>query len=235
MRSSEYDGTAHASGSSEYGPHGGGAHAPADLGYPCPQNEKGGSDATRAAEPAPPAYTCKSRIPLYNSHMAQKRAVEPFWMKGTRHLVERRLMLGSREAGQCRLWVKGEDGSEYGMMWVQGPKHGKNVRVHHIAWWISFGLIPAGRYVKRSCGNRRCIARGHLVLAERRQPKESKFLPRLRMWTKPPAQRSASPESGPAGSVSSALGASPRATSLGKAIPDLSQQIHDDAGCGANS
>lgn len=196
----------------EHGPHGGGRAGMTDYGSP--QVRYGTlADCARRNPPHPhPLY--KMHRVRYTAAMATRRASEPMWVPGTQGAIQARLMKHSVVAGDHIFWRGAEDRRGYGMMHITGMFRDRMVRVHHIAWWLAYGTIPAGRNVKRRCNVEACIAKEHLYLAESRVAKgraskpvapdatvpASSYRPVAPSWAAP-AQRSASPESGPAGSA----------------------------------
>ena len=59
----------------------------------------------------------------------------------------------------CRVWIGGTRGTGYGAIRVQG----RQWAVHHVAYALAHGSIPAGVLVRHTCGRRLCICPEHLV------------------------------------------------------------------------
>lgn len=72
--------------------------------------------------------------------------------------LERLLVKTSPAPGGCLIYTGGGRGGGFGAFWFEGA----NQAAHRVAWLLQVGPIDAGHVVAQSCGDRRCVALGHL-------------------------------------------------------------------------
>ena len=68
----------------------------------------------------------------------------------------------ARSKRPCRIWKPRAKKDGTGQFWFQG----KNLIVHRVAWMVTYGHIPEGKKVIRTCGYKRCLEPEHLKLVD---------------------------------------------------------------------
>jgi hypothetical protein len=62
------------------------------------------------------------------------------------------------QPGGCWRWTKGKQTNGYGQWRLNGPA----VLVHHISYYLHFGVIPDGLQLDHKCRQRLCVNPAHL-------------------------------------------------------------------------
>jgi hypothetical protein len=65
----------------------------------------------------------------------------------------------------CWLWTSTRNPFGYGRVYWRGRM---NVRAHRLAWELTYGAIPEGRWVLHSCDTPSCVRPDHLFLGDAR-------------------------------------------------------------------
>ncbi|MGP5098368.1 HNH endonuclease [Brachybacterium alimentarium] len=83
--------------------------------------------------------------------------------------------------GRCLIWTGAIDRAGYGMIRTEG----RTLRPHRVAWELSNGPVPEGKFLDHICWNRACVDLSHLRVVTRQQnnsylsgPKGNRDLPR---------------------------------------------------------
>jgi hypothetical protein len=84
-------------------------------------------------------------------------SVERFWSRVNKHGP---VPAHRPELGPCWEWIGGCDVFGYGQITVAG----KNEKAHRLAYKLTHGFIPEGKWVLHRCDNPRCVNEAHLFL-----------------------------------------------------------------------
>ena len=68
-----------------------------------------------------------------------------------------------RKTETCWLWEGARDNRGYGEI-SSGPRPARILAAHRVAWELTYGPIPPGRYLLHSCDNPPCVRPDHLRL-----------------------------------------------------------------------
>ncbi len=92
------------------------------------------------------------------------RAVRPEKAAGKASLRKERFWdkVDKRSRRECWQWQGGRTGRGYGTFWADGMARA----AHKVAYELSKGIVPAGKYVHHTCDNVLCMNPSHLTLSD---------------------------------------------------------------------
>lgn len=80
--------------------------------------------------------------------------------------IEKLRRRGARDRAKgCLIWTGGQNGSQYGAVWLDG----KVMQVHVVSYFLHKGPVPKGCVVAHSCDESLCFEPTHLFAKSQRQ------------------------------------------------------------------